>query len=167
MRNVEVIRCMDCENCSITKGKCYPKSKDCGESYELKSFDIYQYREDECDFYKPRKYRYTPCSECYNRYNRQYDSSCDDVCDYAIAVKHVKAYEEAFSVPVKTVGELCSKFCMMSKCDSCPVHIHDADTRTEEDIVLRHALCCAELYKWISKSIMIQEMEIDSDLEEE
>ena len=35
---------------------------------------------------------YNPCFECSNRYNREYTEKCDNACEYAHFVKHIKDY---------------------------------------------------------------------------
>lgn len=35
---------------------------------------------------------YNPCFECSNRYNREYTEKCDNACEYAHLVKHIKDY---------------------------------------------------------------------------
>ena len=43
---------------------------------------------------------YYPCSECFNKYNKQYSEKCDEECDYAKAVKErdrLEAIVEKFS----------------------------------------------------------------------
>ena len=35
---------------------------------------------------------YNPCSECYNRYCKQYTEECDNTCEYAHALSKLKPY---------------------------------------------------------------------------
>lgn len=48
------IRCLDCIHCSKNKNKCYPESEDCKSEYDLDKKDIYEYRNNDCDFYERR-----------------------------------------------------------------------------------------------------------------
>ena len=43
---------------------------------------------------------YYPCSECWEKYNKQYSEECDEMCDYAMAIKErdrLEAVVEKFS----------------------------------------------------------------------
>ena len=35
---------------------------------------------------------YNPCSECWNRYGKQYTEECDNKCDYANVVSKLRSY---------------------------------------------------------------------------
>lgn len=48
------IRCLECLYCNEMKKKCYPQSNDCGSEYDLDKKDIYEYRKNDCEFYKPK-----------------------------------------------------------------------------------------------------------------
>lgn len=50
---------------------------------------------------------------------------------------------------IKTLEALVTQFCCLTECKNCPVHIHKADKRTEEEKCCLHEPCVTNLYKWI------------------
>lgn len=52
---------------------------------------------------------------------------------------------------IKTLSELATQFCCLTECKNCPIHIHKADHRTEEEKAELHIPCVDNLYKWIIK----------------
>lgn len=50
---------------------------------------------------------------------------------------------------IKTLEELATQFCCLTECKNCPVHIHKADKRTEEEKCCLHEPCVTNLYRWI------------------
>lgn len=50
---------------------------------------------------------------------------------------------------IKTLEALITQFCCLTECKNCPVVIHKADKRTEEEKCCLHEPCVINLYKWI------------------
>lgn len=38
--------------------------------------------------------KYYPCSTCHDRFGKDYTEECDAYCDYAMAIKKLKEYED-------------------------------------------------------------------------
>ncbi|MCM1232312.1 MAG: hypothetical protein NC489_19490 [Ruminococcus flavefaciens] len=91
-----------------------------------------------------------PCLEyCYNRYNKQYTSDCDDKCEFAKTVKENKLLKEEMDIPIKTLKELTTQFCCLIECKNCPVEMHRYEKRTKHEKENIHIPCCDNLYKWV------------------
>lgn len=37
---------------------------------------------------------YNPCFECMNKYGKQYSKECDNICDFAIAIKLINELQD-------------------------------------------------------------------------
>ena len=75
---------------------------------------------------------YSPCTQCFNRFGKQYDpDECDDNCEYANAVKFKRVIEQELDRPVESLLDLAIQFCIVTECKNCPVAIYDYETRTE------------------------------------
>ena len=97
---------------------------------------------------------FNPCYEhCFLKYGRQYSKDCDNKCEYAKVIVENKALNKVRGYPVHNIYDVASKFCMLSECENCPVHIYHYEKRTQYEKENLHEPCCSNLYKWFIEEV--------------
>lgn len=52
---------------------------------------------------------------------------------------------------IKTLGNLVTQFCCLTSCKNCPVHIHQYETRNDDE--KEYIPCCSNLYNWVINEV--------------
>ena len=56
---------------------------------------------------------------------------------------------------IKKLSDLVTQFCCLTSCKNCPVHIHQYETRNDDE--KEYIPCCSNLYNWvINESIKVK-----------